>query len=371
MPLVAPHSWLRGVLMGSATLALLTLGKLAVAQSLAGPTLFLLHFVAVLAAASIGGLGAGLSVAILSALIGYFVSRAAGTPLAEVGVNLLVFGIEASALSWLAALLARERWRALAAAQSAREATEKLQLVLAGITDGVTMQDHTGKRVYANEAAARIAGFSSAQALLDAPLEELLRRFELFDMDGTPLPMDRLPNRALFSGQRPEQVLLRVKLSGSDEEHWSILDANGVFDEQGHLRFVVNSFRDVTERQQQQQAMRRAEERREFLARATIELNSSLDYAQTLATVARLAVPRMADWCAVDVVEEEGLKRLAVAHVDPSRIEAVKELERRYPPDPSAAKGTPNILRTGKPECWPRSLPRRWKPPPRTRSTWP
>ncbi|MEO8177578.1 MAG: ATP-binding protein [Deltaproteobacteria bacterium] len=354
--------------MGASTLLLLTLGKLVFAHSLAGPTLFLLHFVAVLAAAWIGGLPAGIAVTLLSALLDYFISRASGAALSDVGVNLLVFCIEGVALSWLAALLARERWRALEAAQSAREATDKLQVVLGGITDGITMQDHTGKLVYANAAAARIVGFPTAQALLDAPIEEVLRRFELFDASGAPFPPERLPNRAVFAGQRPEQALVSFKLSGSDdltgsnlagssltgsgELHWSLVDANGVFDANGRLSFVVNVFRDVTEREQQQEAMRRAEERRDFLARATIELNSSLDYAQTLATVARLAVPRMADWCAVDVVEEQGLKRLAVAHVDPSRVEWVKELERRYPPEPNAQSGIAKILRTGQAEMF-------------------
>jgi signal transduction histidine kinase/ActR/RegA family two-component response regulator len=343
------------VVVGAGTLLVLTLGKLVFAHSLAGPTLFLLHFVAVLAAAWIGGLPAGITITLVSALLGYFISRASGAALADVGVNVLVFCIEAVAISWLAALLGQERWRALAAAREAREATDKLQVVLGGITDGITMQDDTGKLVYANQAAARIVGFPTAQAFLDAPIGEVIRRFELFDASGAPFPLERLPNRALFSGQHPEQALVRFKLAGSDpagsdELHWSVVDANGVFDPSGRLRFVVNVFRDVTLRQQQEEALRRAEERRDFLARATIELNSSLDYVQTLATVARLAVPRMADWCAVDVVEEQGLKRLAVAHVDPSRVEWVKELERRYRPDPNATSGTANILRTGKAE---------------------
>ena len=312
--------------MGTGTLSALTLAKIVFAQTLAGPTLFLMHFVAVLAAALIGGLPAGLTITLLSAALGFYISRESGVSLEEIGVNLLVFGIEAVAVSWLANLLAQERWRALAAARSAREASDKLQVVLGGVTDGITMQDDTGSLVYANEAAAAIIGFPTAQMLLDAPIAEVMRHFELFDADGAPLPLERLPNRALFVGKRAEQVLVSYRVQGSSELRWSVVDANGVYDERRRLRFVINVFRDVTERQRQEEAARRAEERREFLARATLELNSSLDYAQTLATVARLAVPRMADWCAVDIVEPHGLERLAVAHVDPSRIEWVQEL---------------------------------------------
>lgn len=336
--------------MGIAALAALTLGKLAFAQTLVGPTLFLMHFMAVLVASWYGGLWAGLCVTALSAASGYFAGTHVGPAADDVALHVVVFSIEGVAVSWLAARSARERRRALGLAQSAREATDKLEVVLRGVTDGITMQDHTGKLVYANEAAARIVGFASARAFLSAPLAEVMQRFELLDASGAPLALERLPNRALFQGKTPESTLIQYRLQGTEQPHWSVVDANGVFGEDGKLRFVVNMFRDVTERQRQEEAERRAEEQREFLARATLELNSSLDYSATLATVARLAVPRMADWCAVDIVEPEGLKRLAVAHINPSKVQWVEALEQRYPPDPNAPNGVFNILRTGKAE---------------------
>ena len=68
-----------------------------------------------------------------------------------------------------------------------------------------------------------------------------------------------------------------------------------------------------------------------FLSEASSMLASSLDYRATLSAVARLAVPRLADWCGVDVVEEDGrLRRVAVAHVDPERVNDVWEMSRRY-----------------------------------------
>jgi PAS domain S-box-containing protein len=82
-------------------------------------------------------------------------------------------------------------------------------------------------------------------------------------------------------------------------------------------------------------------------------MSSSLDYEKTLATVARLAVPVLADWCAIDLVDRGTRRRLAVAHVDPAKLEFVAELERRYPTDPHARTGVPEILRTGKSELIP------------------
>jgi PAS domain S-box-containing protein len=91
-------------------------------------------------------------------------------------------------------------------------------------------------------------------------------------------------------------------------------------------------------------------EYRRFLSRAADELGSSLDYEQTLATVARLAVPTLADWCAVDLAVDGGTRRVAVAHVDPDKLSFIAELERRYPPRPDEQRGVRHILSTGEPE---------------------
>jgi PAS domain S-box-containing protein len=103
-------------------------------------------------------------------------------------------------------------------------------------------------------------------------------------------------------------------------------------------------FQDVTEHH-------RAEEAQRFLVQASAVLSSSLDYHETLASVARLAVPALADWCAVDVVEVDGVtERLAVEHPDPEKVQLAYELERRYPPDSDAPRGLYQVLRTGMPE---------------------
>src|SRR4029453_4509475 len=69
-----------------------------------------------------------------------------------------------------------------------------------------------------------------------------------------------------------------------------------------------------------------------FLAEAGTVLSASLDYEATLTAVANLAVPSIADWCAVDIVGERGaLQRVAVAHVDPAKLEYARTLEQRYP----------------------------------------
>ncbi len=92
----------------------------------------------------------------------------------------------------------------------------------------------------------------------------------------------------------------------------------------------------------------------DLLTEASELLASSLDYERTLTRVAELAVPQIADWCAVDIVNESGeLERLAVAHIDPKKIQFVHEVEKKYPPDPNAVTGVPQVIRTGRSEFYP------------------
>jgi PAS domain S-box-containing protein len=101
---------------------------------------------------------------------------------------------------------------------------------------------------------------------------------------------------------------------------------------------------------------RRRREQLDFLVEASEALVSTLDVDTTLERLASLAVPRVADWCSIDLVDDDGLRNVAVAHADPARLALARELRRRYPPDPDAATGAPNVVRTGLPELYP-SLP--------------
>src|SRR5207244_2944766 len=95
-------------------------------------------------------------------------------------------------------------------------------------------------------------------------------------------------------------------------------------------------------------------ERLEFLAEASRILSTSLDYGRTLQQVARLIVPRLADWCSVDIKEDDGaIRQVALAHVDPEKIKWGRELTEKYPPDQNAPTGAPNVIRTGRSEIYP------------------
>ena len=94
-----------------------------------------------------------------------------------------------------------------------------------------------------------------------------------------------------------------------------------------------------------------AQQRASFLAEASSTLTSSLDYVTTLASVAELAVPHFADMFNVDIVEnQKWIRRVAMAHANPAKLEIERTLEHSYPPDLESPTGAGAVLRTGHPE---------------------
>jgi PAS domain S-box-containing protein len=115
-----------------------------------------------------------------------------------------------------------------------------------------------------------------------------------------------------------------------------------VRDAEGTVQFAVSVFRDITER-------RRAEFAARFLADAGALLAASLDYETTLRQVAQLAVPRVADWCAVDIADTDGVPcLLALAHIDPAKVALGHEHRRRYPVGPDTPSGVTTVIRSGR-----------------------
>jgi signal transduction histidine kinase len=99
-------------------------------------------------------------------------------------------------------------------------------------------------------------------------------------------------------------------------------------------------------------AARRREETMRFFAEASAVLSSSLDYEAAFDKVAQLVVPSFADWCAVSIKEDGGIRPVAVAHVNPAKVELAHELQRRYQTDPDAPRGSAQVIRTGRSELY-------------------
>jgi PAS domain S-box-containing protein len=226
---------------------------------------------------------------------------------------------------------------------------DDLKAILEGVADAITAQAPPGRLVYANDAAVRLLGFETAEEMLAAPPAEILGRFEIYDDDGQPIPLEHFPGRRALAGERPPPLTVRYRRHGTNEERWSRVQATPVFDDAGAVRLAINVIEDITE-------IKRAEHGHRFLAEASRVLAGSLDYQETLRTVARLAVPTVADWCAVDLAAGDRIDRVAVAHVDPARVALAREMEERYPADPQSEQGVFGVLRHGVAELY-RDIP--------------
>jgi PAS domain S-box-containing protein len=214
---------------------------------------------------------------------------------------------------------------------------ERYLTTLKSIGDAVIATDAVGSVTFLNRIAEQLTGWP-VEAARGKPLSEVFRILNEQTRDVVESPVEKVLRTGAIVGLANHTVL--IARDGSEKA----IDDSGapIFDTAGNLAGVVLVFRDVTER-------RREDERREFITRASALLSSSLDYAATLASVARLAVPTIADWCAVDILGiGHNVERLAVAHVDPAKVSWARDIAKRYPPDPKSPYGVHEVLRTGK-----------------------
>lgn len=238
---------------------------------------------------------------------------------------------------------ATERHRA---EQALRESEECFRLLVQRVRDyAIFMLDSEGHVVSWNEGAERIKGYAAHEIIgnhfsLFYPREDVL---------------EDKPRRVLETAARDgrfEEESWRVRKDGS--VFWADVVVTPVRDDHGNLRGFAKVVRDLSDR-------KRAEEARRFLYDATVLLASALELQKTLHDVAHLVVPRMADWCLVDLLAEDGtIRQVAAAHVDPEKSRLAEELARRHPPQPELNRGVAHVIRSGKAEIYPDITDSRW-----------
>ncbi len=226
------------------------------------------------------------------------------------------------------------------------------------------VRDLRGAIVFWNREAERVYGWSTDEARGHVVHELLHTRF--------PQPREQIEAQVVATGYWQGELVQETRDGRKIimVSRWALQRDAG-----GDPEAILEVNLDITEQKRAEaeraellsQAAARAEaeaarRRFAFLAEASAILAGSLDYETTLSSVARLAVPQIADWCTVDVLAEDGtIQLLAVAHVDPHKVRWARELRQRYPPDPSAASGVPHVLRSGEPELYPEVSDAMWR----------
>lgn len=158
---------------------------------------------------------------------------------------------------------------------------------------------------------------------------------------------DRVSKLAQHAAETGEDFHSEFRIRWPDNSIHHLSARAQIFrDTQGKPERMVGINTDITDRKQVERNLL-------FLAEASKTLSSSLDYQTTLNTVAQLAVPDIADWCAVDMLVNDQITLVAVAHKDPEKVSWARELRHKQPPNRDAPGGLPQVLRTGKSEFYP------------------
>lgn len=240
--------------------------------------------------------------------------------------------------------MAGQAAQALARAEAHAEqvlARIALNTTLRSIGDAVIATDDKGCVTLMNPVAENLTRWNEVEAR-GRPLTDVFRIVNEHTRATVPNPVEKVLELGVVVGLANHTVLI-----ARDGREIPIDDSGAPIRSDGEIQGVVLVFRDVSEKKDD-------EARRAFLADATALLSESLDYNVTLSKVAHLAVPRLAVWCAVDILEAGDVapKRLAVAHVDPAKVALARDLAARYPAKPDAPRGVANVLRTGRAELY-------------------
>jgi PAS domain S-box-containing protein len=229
-----------------------------------------------------------------------------------------------------------ELLRANTEVESARE---RMRLVLESADAGMYGIDEDTRCTFINPAGARLLGYEPDELIG----EFMHAKIHHSRLDGSEYPIEECPIYQSLRNGTPDRV--------DDEVYWR-KDGTPLFVDytaapvivDGETRGVIATFVDISQR-------KRDEETRAFLTDAASALSSSLDYRKTLVTVAELSVPRLGDWCLVDVLDDAGaLQRLAVAHRGPEKLRLMEEWSKERPPRLDAPIGSGRTITTGKPE---------------------
>jgi PAS domain S-box-containing protein len=207
--------------------------------------------------------------------------------------------------------------------------------------------------VYVNPAFERTTGYSSEEALG--------RNCRFLQGPGTDPEVVRDIAKALQDEDHLVVTLLNYRKDGT--AFWNELSMSPVYDHDGVLTHVVGIQSDVTARVQVEQETaahlaaeraartdaERAQRRLALLAEATSMLAATLDVDESLARLASLVVPVLADFCTIDVVEDSGFRRVTSRHADPDKEHLLRVVEERQVDALTEASATWRVLHGGTP----------------------
>lgn len=209
---------------------------------------------------------------------------------------------------------------------------------------GTWSLDIKGDVVIADKNLARMFGVSEDTVSAGFPLQRFINAIYFDDQKAVMAAIEH----AIKTNTLCEKEFRTISRDGTIR--WVIARGKVYLNAKGEPENFAGIILDITDR-------KIAELNLEFLAHASAELASSLDYKRTLRNIANMLVPDLTDWCSVDILDTNGeLQQVALAHKDPAKIKWVKEYQKRARPniqDKNKNIGVMRVIHTGKSEFYP------------------
>ncbi|MFL5865116.1 MAG: SpoIIE family protein phosphatase [Solirubrobacteraceae bacterium] len=223
-------------------------------------------------------------------------------------------------------------------------AERQLDAILGSVAAAVTVRDRHGRMVYANQAAADLLKLPDPEAVLAHGPGGLMARFDVFTEDGRPVDLADLAGTRLLLGESsPAPMVVRNIVKATGEERWLLNKATAVLGPDREILMAVNLIEDITETKRSEIAQR-------LMAQTLRTLADKPDLPSMLQAIADAAVPSLADWATVSMVQESGaIRTLAIAHRDPDKVRLGWYLNHRWPVHHAALDGPGAVIRTGEP----------------------
>ncbi len=224
--------------------------------------------------------------------------------------------------------------------------------------DAITLTDLSGKIIYCNQRTAELFGFGEIGNIIG-------QNFYTFITPEDESKAIDSENKTIKEGSTRDIQYTFIKKDGT--RFFAEVNTSLLLDPEGKPKAFIGDIRDNTKRKNieeklaasldvVEQARKQSDESRkklQFLAEASNILNSSLDYHSTLASVAELITPKLADWCLIDLLNQNNeLVRIAASNIQQDKTQLAQAVLKKITANPKATKGVYKVLKTGKPEIY-------------------
>jgi PAS domain S-box-containing protein len=295
-------------------------------------TPFLLFFSAVMVSAWYGGLKSGLLATFLSALLSdyFFLSPAYELSFdLSNSVQIGLFALQGLLFSIICETLKTAKKQSDENLQKLTVSEERFRLALSSSDIVVFQQDRDLRYQWIHN----LQNLDTAEGILGKSDDELFPALVAEKLIAIKL-------KVIETGvSTREEVYLTI----SGEDRYYDLLVEPLRDVENSIHGITCAAVNITERKQ-------AEEKLRYIAQISSVLSTSLDYEKTLEQIAKISVPELADWCSVDILNEDGsIRRLPIAHADPSKAELARKLQ-EYTTDYKGASAITRVLQTGQSE---------------------